>query len=260
MQARLLSAYAALRRWPTATLVALGVALLAATSALLLFAGVADDVSEGDGAAALDASRLHWIVHHRTAWLVDVSRFLNDAGAVVMVMLVAAVVSGLLWWKRVPLLAAAAPLVAVGTAGVCGGLIKVLVDRARPPAAVQLIAETDPSFPSGHVTGATALGVSTALVLAVFVLRRPITRALALLAGAVVPALVAGSRLELGVHWPTDVVAGYALGLVTALAVVGLAVGAVAAVDGDRLPAGSVVARVARRVSVRRRGSSAAAT
>jgi undecaprenyl-diphosphatase len=168
-----------------------------------------------------------------------VSRFLNDAGAVVVVLLAAVVVSALLWWRRVPLLAAVAPLLAVATAGATGGLVKLLVGRARPPASLQLIAEHDPSFPSGHATGAMALGVSTALVLVIFVLRRPLARAAALALGAAVPLAVAGSRLELGVHWPTDVVAGLALGLVSALTVVGLAVlVAVGAAPHDPGPGG----------------------
>jgi membrane-associated phospholipid phosphatase len=54
-------------------------------------------------------------------------------------------------------------------------------------------------------------------VIAVYLLRRPIARALTLAIGVALPVAVAASRLELGVHWPTDVVAGLALGALVAL-------------------------------------------
>ena len=54
-------------------------------------------------------------------------------------------------------------------------------------------------------------------MIAVYLLRRPIARALTLAVGVLLPVAVAASRLELGVHWPTDVVAGLALGALVAL-------------------------------------------
>ena len=117
-----------------------------------------------------------------------------------------------------PLAAALTPALAVLSAGAIAAVLKVLVDRPRPSAMYRLVAETDPSFPSGHATGTMALGVSTALIVAVYLLRRPIARVLALAVGVAIPLAVAASRLELGVHWPTDVVAGLSLGAFVALA------------------------------------------
>ena len=70
-----------------------------------------------------------------------------------------------------------------------------------------------------------ALGVSAALIVAVYLLRRPIARALDARASAsTLPLAVAASRLELGVHWPTDVVAGLSLGATVALVTVAIGV------------------------------------
>lgn len=95
-------------------------------------------------------------------------------------------------------------------------LLKALVARSRPPlvdpgvtALVPL--PHDPSFPSGHA--ASAFAAAGAVALCHRRLRLPVF-ALA--------ALVAVSRVYLGVHYPLDVLAGAALGLTIAWAVVAL--------------------------------------
>ena len=87
--------------------------------------------------------------------------------------------------------------------------IKQLLDRVRPT--FNPITETlGPSFPSGHSATAAALYAAVALVLA----RRRSPRVRALLAGGAVGIAVgvACSRVMLGVHWLSDVVAGLAFG------------------------------------------------
>ncbi len=203
-----------------AALAATALGLLVTLGAALVFAGISEDVIQHNGAATADPERLAWITHHRSGFLVTGSRVLNDLGSVVLVLAIAVVISAFLWWRRVPIGAAITPLVAVVSAGAFAAGLKLIVDRARPSVAYRLVAEADPSFPSGHATGSTALGVSAAVIVAIYLLRRPLARVAVLTLGAIIPIAVAASRLELGVHWPTDVIAGLALGATVALATI----------------------------------------
>lgn len=99
-------------------------------------------------------------------------------------------------------------------------VIKSLADRARPPAAGWLAGADGASFPSGHTTVSTAGYL--ALGLSVGALARSATARAAAWAAGVAMALAMGwTRIELAVHWPTDVLAGWAVGTCAAcLAVV----------------------------------------
>jgi membrane-associated phospholipid phosphatase len=129
------------------------------------------------------------------------------------------------WWVKWPLIAllgaagdcrrrclpraTVAAFGAVAAAGLAVTVLKELVDRARPPAsgvdAIGVI-PASASFPSGH--SATAFAAAVAVGMFYPRLRRP------LLALAAVVAL---SRVYLGVHYATDVLAGSALGVVLGL-------------------------------------------
>jgi len=183
------------------------------------FAVTTDDVSEQNGLATGDPSRLRLFVDHRPAPLVSVARAATDAGSVPILIAFAVLVGALMWWRGTRLLVAAAPAITLGCAGLAVAIVKPVVARARPPLGLRLVNETDWSFPSGHATDSAAVFVSLGLVLAVFVWRRPLFRALSVVAGLTVSAAIAASRLVLGVHWPTDVLAGWALGTGAAVVV-----------------------------------------
>ena len=93
--------------------------------------------------------------------------------------------------------------------------IKFLVGRSRPCTSLSEVhalvfhAPTDPSFPSGHAAGAFAVAAFVTFELAV--------HPLAKVALFVVAAGIGLSRIVLGVHFPSDVLAGALLGTVAAL-------------------------------------------
>ncbi|WP_168169483.1 phosphatase PAP2 family protein [Pseudonocardia sp. HH130629-09] len=111
---------------------------------------------------------------------------------------------------------AAVPIVASGVFTA----VKRVLDRARPPADLQVVSAANESLPSGHATMVAAAW--TTLVLVLWPLLRARGRVL-LTAFAVLWAGAVGStRVYLGVHWLSDVLAGWALG--AALAFTGVTV------------------------------------
>lgn len=111
---------------------------------------------------------------------------------------------------------AAVPLVA----SVVFTMVKRILDRARPPADLQVMAVANESLPSGHATMVAAAW--TTLVLVLWPMLRSRGRVL-LTAFAVLWAGAVGfTRVYLGVHWLSDVLAGWASG--AALAFTGVTV------------------------------------
>jgi undecaprenyl-diphosphatase len=103
--------------------------------------------------------------------------------------------------------------VVVGLASIANALVKEFIARERPDLLEPIIVERGFSFPSGHaVLGMTAWGV-----LAVLVARSRLPRSVRVVVIAALVALVlliGMSRVYLGVHYPTDVLAGWTAGAV----------------------------------------------
>jgi membrane-associated phospholipid phosphatase len=114
-------------------------------------------------------------------------------------------------WRPLGWVLAAVVLVGPVTSGA-----KELVGRARPPFEDGGLDYGGHSFPSGHASGVAAL-VVVGLLLAWPRLTRPARRA-AVVAGGALVVLVGLTRLWLGVHFLSDVLAGWALGTACALA------------------------------------------
>jgi undecaprenyl-diphosphatase len=112
--------------------------------------------------------------------------------------------------RRAALMTAAYLATVIVGQNVISNTLKYVVDRARPTFH-PLAGFSGPSFPSGHTTAAFACYCAFAVVLG---RGRGRTVQTNLLAGAVgLAAMIGASRVMLGVHWLTDVIAGAALGL-----------------------------------------------
>jgi membrane-associated phospholipid phosphatase len=97
--------------------------------------------------------------------------------------------------------------------------VKYVIRRERPDVAWRLIDRPrSPSFPSGHALNTMAFYGAVALLCS-RQLRRRTARAAVLIAGFLLPVLIGSSRVYLGVHYPSDVLAGWTAGLACALLV-----------------------------------------
>jgi membrane-associated phospholipid phosphatase len=193
----------------TATGLALTLALGLVIVGGVLIGALAYLVRSSASLVDTDRSVGQWGVDNATSWSIDVLQLLTDAGSSVYIVPAMIVLAAVEYW-RVPNRWMPVFLVTVVVGEIIVvNTIKELLDRVRPE--FNPIAETlGPSFPSGHSGLAAAFYAAAALVLARK--RSPRTRAL-LAGGAVAIAVaVAGSRVLLGVHWMSDVLAGLALG------------------------------------------------
>lgn len=183
-------------------------------------AEVYESVVEADGLAALDEPVLETAITLRSPGLDSaVTAFTNVGGTIGMPILALLLTAWLTFLSRSwrPLLlmvASAAVSLAATTAG------KILIGRARPDTADAVPPyETSPSFPSGHTLNATVLiGVLVYLICLQFHTRW--IRITAITAGAAFIVGMGISRVFLGHHWLTDVVAAWLLGLAWVVVVI----------------------------------------
>jgi undecaprenyl-diphosphatase len=231
-------------------LLGLAGATLAASATVLT--GIGEDVIRHNGAATADPRRLQIFLDHRTSWLVSAARAVTALGTFGVLALIAIVAAAALWWHGQRLLVALAPAIALGTTGAIVGIVKQLVGRARPGLTDRLVSDSGLSFPSGHSADSTALFVTLAIVVAAVLLRKPLARALVVGSALLAGGLIGLTRLVLAAHWPTDVLAGWALGLFVAVAVGSVAALAARMTAPDFDQPHRLRARVAHRLLARR--------
>lgn len=140
--------------------------------------------------------------------LITVAKALSLAGDPKVLVPATFAVAAVLWWRGHPRTGLTLIAVTMVGRGV-NSLVKLDVGRDRPTLEQHLMVEHTNSFPSGHATGSMMFFLALALLLTHRGLRRHWWAA-----GAVVASLLVGtSRVMLGVHWPSDVIGGWAFGI-----------------------------------------------
>ncbi len=189
-------------------LLLIGSSILALTSLLCFLSYLSyQDVMDGD------IRFMRWYQKSFDFWIWDKSMEIisvlgNETNWVIAMLFTSVVCLALRKWL------AAILVLSSGGAFVANSIVKQLVHRPRPaPTEVRIIGEQNSSFsfPSGHVTGYVALFGIVFFLSTIYVKRLWLRRTLQ--AVSIFLMLTVGlSRMTLGMHWPSDVGAGYLLG------------------------------------------------
>ena len=176
---------------------------------LLLFGTMLTGVLEQSSLLTIDT----WISEHmhfvRQVWLDPIVKIITDINGLLGAALFSVAVVSLLVWKREYRNAAFYLAVVLGATSLFV-FVKQLVVRSRPESAIIEIGGY--SFPSGHTTMATAMAFGLYFIFSQKATSRTVKICLFSLAlGWSI--LIASTRLYLGVHWFSDVVGGFGLGL-----------------------------------------------
>ena len=183
---------------------------------LLLFAKIAEEVLEQE-TQAFDKAILLAMRNPNNlsdpigpAWFEEAARDVSALGSMTVLALITGAVLGYLLIVGRKRVAAFLAVAVIGGTGL-SSLLKVLFDRGRPEVVTHATEVFTASFPSGHAM----LSAVTYLTLAALLMRiqtQNRVRLYFLTLAMTATVLVGLSRIYLGVHWPTDVLAGWCIG------------------------------------------------
>ena len=160
------------------------------------------------GGGALDRQIYETLYAGRDPTMVAAGRFFTALGEPTVLIAASVVTAIWLWLKghrHLPFAFVAITMVGRGASE----LQKYWIARARPDLETHLVVVKTSSFPSGHANSAMIFYLTIALILTQGTRWRSPAVALAI----AVAILVGISRIVLGVHWPSDVVGGWAFGM-----------------------------------------------
>lgn len=182
---------------------------------LALFLTIYDGVQEQEDLASFDSPLLAWMIANQNPRLTAGMRIITDVMSPIGVSIMTLFGSAIWAWRTKDYWRPALLTGAVAVAFVVSAIIKTFTARERPTLTdlVDANAAISYSFPSGHVIGTAVL----LFVLAYFFCAsNPTTRLVINWTTIVVTdiALVAFSRMYLGYHWLTDVVASIGLAMI----------------------------------------------
>jgi len=193
------------RRLGLALTVELAAGLLLSLGVVVLFAKIVEDVVEGES-RRFDETVLLWIHSYSPDWLDEPMHIITALGYY-WVVLPLLVLASYAFYRKGARISAALLVVATVGSLVLTMVLKSVFQRARPELFDSGYTASFYSFPSGHAT--IAVGFYGTLTLLVAWRLRGFWRWAVAAAGVALVLLIGFSRLYLGVHYPTDVLAGF---------------------------------------------------
>ena len=190
------------------------IAIISLVVGIIIFIIAYVSMSQKIGLDVLNQPILEWMVSHRNATITDIAKIITTianpivfASIVGLIVIIWAIVKREIW--RPVLLAGA-----MATAAATSIILKSVIQDARPPQIDMVpMFETDFSFPSGHTIGMAVF----LLVIGYLIYSRHFSALrfwVWIIMALIGTSLIALSRLYLGYHWLTDVVASLGLGMI----------------------------------------------
>jgi undecaprenyl-diphosphatase len=188
----------------------LTVSLLIAGGAIWVFSAVLDAVLDNATMVRLDHAADAWIHAHATPFGFVVFQKISELGSPTTMLVLCVIGSGLLLrYRRTPMLILW--IAAFAGSGILGRVVKVAVQRGRPTFGIDFLTDASYSFPSGHSAGSFIGIAMTVFVIRTYKLVSTKWLVAISVLGTVFVILVGVSRVYLGVHYPSDVIGGYAV-------------------------------------------------
>lgn len=170
---------------------------------ILVFGAIADEVLEKEP-IAFDTATLYAVRSLQSPQLDTTIPVLTDVGGVIGVAIISLILISIFYFKK-RISDMVFYVSAVGGAAALNALIKLLFQRDRPELWQRLVTENGYSFPSGHAMASSAVAFTL-----VVLFWNTKYRWLVVVISAIYMIFVAFSRLYLGVHYPSDIIAGWA--------------------------------------------------
>ena len=190
----------------------LTIGLIISLAALWLFGGVTEDVVNHDPLTQFDLTLLNWLHQHDTPSGLSIFAIISWFGSPLVIVTGAVLVAVRLAWLRRRLLLAGW-VAALAGGGILDTALKHIIQRPRPIYAAAFLHGTSYSFPSGHAMGSLVGYGMLAYFLVVFWATRQLLQVTIIAASFILIAAIGFSRLYLGVHYFSDVIGGYAGGI-----------------------------------------------
>src|SRR5712691_11870225 len=190
----------------------LTIGFVISVAGLWLFGGITEDVIHHDPLTQFDMALLDWMRAHATPAGYAIFNAITLLGSPVTMSVLAIGVSLLLAARRQWILLGGW-LAAFAGGGLLDEVLKLVIQRPRPPYAGAFLHHYSWSFPSGHAMGSLVGYGMLVYVLGVLWIHRRSAQMSAALGGVLLIVAIGSSRLYLGVHYFSDVVGGYAAGV-----------------------------------------------